>query len=103
MSEIPNQLPPGLEAYGRSPDFTTDTLPPRLQSAHSTKPGTWGLLHVVAGRVRYVLEAPRSGEAVAAAGETVVIEPEVAHHVEFVEPGSFFIEFHRVAKGQTEG
>jgi len=95
MSSIPRELPPGLEAYGRSPDFTPDALPARLRSAHSTKAGTWGLLHVLEGRVRYQLEPPYEGACSAGAGETVVIEPEVPHHVEFVEDGRFFVEFHR--------
>lgn len=92
---IPDALPPGLEAYGRSAEFDPGNLPQKLQAAHSTKAGTWGLLRVLAGKVRFQLEPPRSGECLASAGETVVIEPEVAHHVAFVEPGRFFIEFYR--------
>jgi hemoglobin len=95
MSRIPTELPPGLEAYGRSPDFSSDNLPAKLQSAHSTKAGTWGVLRVIEGKVKYVLETPERDERLIAAGDTVVIEPEVLHHVEFVEPGRFFVEFCR--------
>lgn len=98
MSTIPTKLPPNFESYGRSPDFTPENLPAKLQSAHSTKAGTWGLLHVLEGKIRYQLEAPYEGEQLAAAGEKVVIEAEVPHHVEFLEPGRFFVEFYRVAK-----
>ena len=97
MSTIPEQLPAGFVAYGRSPDFTPENLPARLQAAHSTKAGTWGLLHVLEGAVLYQLEAPYEGEKRVSAGETVVIESEVPHHVTFVEPGRFFVEFHRAA------
>lgn len=97
MPSIPKALPPGLAAYGRSPDFTPDNLPARLQAAHSTKAGTWGLLHVIAGTVRYTLEPPREGEQIADVGENIVIEPGVLHHVAFVEPGRFFVEFYRSA------
>ena len=74
MSMIPNELPAGLEAYGRSPDFTPETLPARLQSAHSTKAGTWALIHVLEGTIPYQLEPPFQGERLVSAGENVVIE-----------------------------
>jgi hemoglobin len=95
MAHIPDELPAGVEAYGRSPDFTPDTMPPQLRSAHSTKAGTWGLLHVLEGAVDYQLESPNEGERTVAAGGTVVIEPEIRHHVAFREPGRFFVEFYR--------
>lgn len=98
MSSIPKELPAGFEAYARSPDFTPDNLPARLQSAHSTKAGTWGLLHVIEGKIRFRLEAPYEGEQVAASGEKVVIESQVPHRVAFVEPGRFFVEFYRKAE-----
>jgi hemoglobin len=97
MSSIPETLPPGFAAYGRSPDFTPDNLPEKLKAAHSTKAGTWGLLHVLEGKVVYRLEPPRSGKRIAAAGESVVIESEVRHRVAFVEPGRFYVEFYRAA------
>jgi hemoglobin len=96
MTDIPERLPAGYETYGRSPDFTPDNLPAKLQAAHSTKPGTWGLLHVLEGRLRYTLEAPHAGERLVGAGERVVIEAEVRHRVAFVEPGRFFVEFYRL-------
>jgi tellurite resistance-related uncharacterized protein len=91
MSSIPKELPASLEAYGRSPDFTPDNLPARLQAAHATKAGTWGLLHVLEGKILYQLEAPFEGEQSAAAGERIVIESEVPHKI--VEGGRFFVEF----------
>lgn len=95
MSEIPKILPQGLQPYARSPEFTPETIPARLQSAHATKAGVWGLVHVLAGSVRYTLEPPRSGEVIVSAGETVVIEAQVEHHVAFVKPGRFYVEFWR--------
>lgn len=95
---VPAELPPGLEVYARSPEFTPETLPARLKSAHSTKAGTWGLLHVLAGSVRYTLEPPRAGEVIVATGGSAVIEPQVEHRVEFVEPGRFYVEFWRALK-----
>lgn len=101
MSSIPKTIPPGLAAYGRSPDFTPETLPAKLQAAHSTKAGTWGLLHVLEGKILYRLEPPHSDQQLTAAGETVVIEPGVLHRVAFVEPGRFYVEFYRAADPST--
>lgn len=92
---ILKEIPAGFEAYGRSPDFTPETLPVRLQAAHSTKAGTWALLHVVEGAILYQLEPPYQGERLARAGETVVIEAQIPHHVSFIEPGRIYIEFYR--------
>jgi tellurite resistance-related uncharacterized protein len=95
MSRIPKTLPAGLVAYGRSMEFTPETLPAQFKAAHSTKAGTWGLLRVLAGKVLYSLEPPQSGEQLAAAGDSIVIESGVLHHVAFVEPGRFYVEFYR--------
>lgn len=95
MDLIPNMLPPGVVAYDRSPDFTSENLPAKLRTAHSTNEGTWGLIRVLSGKVRYAIEPPHDGAVVASAGGTVVISPRLLHHVEFVEPGKFFVEFYR--------
>ncbi|MGU3494826.1 DUF1971 domain-containing protein [Xanthobacteraceae bacterium A53D] len=103
MYEIPKALPSGLEAYARSPDFTPATLPAKLQAAHSTKHGTWGVLHVLEGRVRFFLEPPHEGSVSIGAGETLVIEQQIPHRVAFEEPGRIFIEFHRAQPPRAEG
>jgi hemoglobin len=95
MSDIPAALPAGVTAYSRTPDFTPENIPDKIRAAHSTKAGTWGLLHVLEGRLVYQLEPPRQGERRLAAGDTVVIEPTVLHRVAFIEPGRFFVEFYR--------
>lgn len=97
MSHIPKTLPAGFVAYSRTMEFTPENLPAKLKAAHSTKAGTWGLLHVLEGKVLYSLEPPQHGEQLAAAGDSVVIEPGVLHHVAFVESGRFYVEFYRAA------
>lgn len=93
MAHIPSTMPEGLVAYARSPDFCPENLPAKLKSAHTTKAGAWGLLHVLSGSVRFTLENPDGTELIVPAGAAVVIEPEIEHRVEFVEPGRFYIEF----------
>ena len=50
------------------------------------------------GKIRYQLEPLHEDEQLAAAGDKVVIEAEVPHHVEFIEPNRFYVEFYRRAK-----
>jgi tellurite resistance-related uncharacterized protein len=94
MNLIPGELPPGLEIYARTPDFTPGTLPADLASSHHLAEDAWGLIRVLQGVVLYALEAPNSASVIISAGDCAVIEPQTLHYLQFVEPGRFFIEFH---------
>ena len=91
-------LPAEVQAYRRTPEFTEATVPPALLKAHTTKDGTWALIHVLAGRLRYRIEDPRR-----AVSETIltpdtapgVVEPTILHAVEPQGAVRFFVEFHR--------
>ncbi|MBU6456079.1 MAG: DUF1971 domain-containing protein [Bradyrhizobium sp.] len=97
QSELWQAIPPGLPAdvvaYGRTPDFTPQTLPAAFKSAHTTKSGVWGLIRVLEGRLSYHLELPHEGSKLVSAGETAPIPPNIPHRVAFVEGGRFFVEF----------
>lgn len=91
-------LPPGLVAYRRTPDFTETTLPAALRADHDTKPGTWGLIHVAAGRLRYRVTDPRRAprERILTPDDTPgLVEPTIRHHVEPLGPVLFHVEFWR--------
>lgn len=92
---LPDTLPPGLECYSQSPVFTPDTLPEKLKTSHSVKTGTYGLLRVISGTLRFTYETEPSTDVVLNAGEQIVIAPDSAHHVGFEQPGSFQIDFYR--------
>ncbi|MBX9828249.1 MAG: DUF1971 domain-containing protein, partial [Xanthobacteraceae bacterium] len=55
-----NDLPADVEAYSRSPEFDQDTLPAALRKQHSTKAGTWALIHVLEGKLTYRIYEPPS-------------------------------------------
>lgn len=95
IPRLPDALPEGVRPYKDSPVFTPENLPDALKAAHSTKAGTWGLLKVHAGVLRFTLDDPPCAEAVLTAGQQVLIEPQVRHHVAFELPGSFQITFCR--------
>jgi tellurite resistance-related uncharacterized protein len=92
------RLPPDVRPYKRTAEFTEATLPEGLRRAHDTKPGVWGLIHVLEGRLAYRVTDPRR-----AASETIltnesdlgVVEPTIRHEVEPLGPVRFYVEFHR--------
>jgi uncharacterized protein YeaO (DUF488 family)/tellurite resistance-related uncharacterized protein len=92
-------LPAPARPYRRTDVFTEATVPAGLLRAHTTKPGVWGLIHVLEGRLAYRVLDPRRPSS-----ETVltpqappgVVEPTISHEVEPLGPVRFFVEFHRV-------
>ena len=93
-----SRLPPGLEPYRRTPEFTETSVPPALLRDHSTKAGTWGLIHVVEGRLAYRITDPRrrfSERVLTPESAPAVVEPTIVHLVEPLGPVRFHVEFHR--------
>ena len=89
------EMPPSYRPYRRTSSFTAETLPAGLRSRHSTKAGTWALIHVTRGRLRYRLHAPFDEELVLGSGCTGTVLPGVEHEVEPLGEVEFFIEFCR--------
>ena len=91
-------LPPDVQVYKRTAEFTEATVPAGLLRDHETKPGVWALIHVLEGRLAYRVTDPRRP-----ASETVltpssgpgVIEPTIRHAVEPLGPVRFYVEFYR--------
>jgi tellurite resistance-related uncharacterized protein len=92
------RLPDGLEPYSRTATFTQETVPAGLLKDHSTKVGSWGLIHVEEGVLRYPVtdpgRVPVARELTQESGPGVV-EPTILHHVEPVGPVRFHVEFLR--------
>lgn len=98
-------LPQGLHAYRRTPEFTETTIPKALLSAHTTKQGTWALIHVLEGRLAYRISdpaRPTCETVLSPDGAPGVIEPEILHEVEPLGPVRFYVEFHRQATLEGE-
>ncbi|MEJ5081307.1 DUF1971 domain-containing protein [Ochrobactrum sp. MYb379] len=86
-------LPDDLITYGRSPEFDQDTLPAALQKKHTTKEGSWALIHVMQGRLLYRILEPFS-ETVLESGKPGLIQPRQPHEVEIIGPVRMFVEFY---------
>jgi tellurite resistance-related uncharacterized protein len=88
-------LPPGLLAY-RHTLFDEKTIPAGLLREHRTRPGTWGVITIVEGRLRFRLLDPPS-EAGLSPRSPGIVAPEQPHEVAPDGPVKFFVEFYRAA------
>lgn len=84
---------PMSQPYRSTPVFDAETLPMALRRAHCTKPGTWGLIRVLEGRLRYTIE--ETGE------ETILdpirpgkVRPQQLHHVEPIGAMRMRVDFY---------
>ena len=91
------ELPAGFAPYKRTPVFDEDVIPRGLLKDHSTKAGVWGVIHVVKGRLRYIVEPPLARELALDPARPGVVVPEVLHRVVADGAVQFYVEFHRRA------
>jgi cupin 2 domain-containing protein len=76
-------LPADCVAYRSLGPFGAATLPAGLRRAHRLKAGCWGVLEVIAGRVRFIDEEdPARAPVDLGAGDRIVIAPGDLHHIE---------------------
>ena len=92
-------LPPDVEVYRRTREFSEATLPDGLRHRHATARGVWGRIRVVEGRLRYRILEPEPREQVLSPELPGVVEPGVPHEVEPLGAVRFFVEFLRVPEG----
>jgi hemoglobin len=87
-------LPAGLVEARRTPLFDPASLPEPLAVSHRTT--VWAELRVQSGSVHYLdLEGPEPRDERLDAGDTAIIAPGVAHHVEPSTDAEFYIQFYR--------
>lgn len=90
------QLPEGLSSYKRTATFTEASVPAGLLKDHSTKDGTWGLIQVEQGALRYLVtddRRPPSERILTPEAEPGVVEPTILHRVEPLGAVRFYVEF----------
>jgi tellurite methyltransferase len=86
-------LPDGLRVVRRTELWDEHTLPSALKRAHRVAPGTWGLLHVEDGRLRFVARTEPALDVVVGPEAPQPIPPDVEHHVQPLGDVRFFVEF----------
>lgn len=79
--------------YKSTPIFDENSLPDRLRNAHNTKSGVWGIIRVLEGQIRYVIE--ETGETTILTPEQPgLVQPEQFHRVELLGPMKMQVEFY---------
>ena len=79
------------EPYKVTPVFDEYSLPAGLRREHRTKPGVWGIIRLLKGKVRL---ARPSGISILSAEHPGMIEPEQPHWVELLGPIQMQVEFY---------
>ncbi len=79
--------------YKATPIFDQSTLPEKLRKAHQTKVGTWGVIRVLEGSLRYVIEDTGDVHILTPACSGLVL-PEQHHHVEPIGDMRMRVEFY---------
>ena len=88
------ELPLAAKPYRRTSVFNENTLPAGLRREHRTKPGVWGVIRVLDGRVRYQVLDPLS-EVILEPGHPGLVLPDQPHLVEPLGPVRMQVEFYR--------
>lgn len=91
-------LPHNVRSYKRTPMFTEENIPAALLNDHSIKDGTWGLIHVKEGSLRYTVAAssgPSVEQTLTPNDPPAVVEPTIRHRVEPLGAVKFYVEFFR--------
>ena len=78
--------------YKHTSVFDEHTLPAGLRREHRTKPGVWGVIRVLDGRLRYQVIEPAS-EVILEPGHPGLVLPDQPHLVEPLGPMRMQIEF----------
>lgn len=90
---MPISLPPHVQKYAQSPEFTEATVPHKLTHIHDTKAGVWGRLCVLEGALDYVVPVPPETVQHVSADSFAIIQPQQPHHVRIIGPVRFKVEF----------
>ena len=100
----PVAIPADLVTQRRTMEFTGETMPAALRNDHNTKAGTWGLIHVLNGSLRYdITDDRRHPQSVVLTADTPpgIVEPTILHHVEPIGEVTFHVEFLREPDATT--
>jgi tellurite resistance-related uncharacterized protein len=90
------ELPLGSVAHRSIGPFDAQTLPAGLRAEHRLKEGTWGMLTLTEGSLRFVWDDEQGGADELVAPARLVVPPQVPHHVEGEGSFALQISFYRV-------
>ena len=99
-----SELPESACPVRSSPVWDERTMPAGLRRAHQLAPGTWGVLRVHDGALRFSTgHVPSTGMELRSGSPPLVIPPQALHQVSPSGPVRFSIEFFTVDRGLHGG
>lgn len=96
-SEHPAALPDGAECYKTIGPFLQADIPAGLLREHSLKPGVWGVLTLIEGRLRFVWDDGSGVYEDLRAPARIIVPPTVLHHLDELADAVITIEFFRLS------
>ena len=88
------ELPTGVTKFKVTSEFTEESLPAGLRSAHQTKSGIWGKIVILEGELLYSVES-KNLEVCLGSDRPGVIVPELTHSIEPAGKVRLYIEFYK--------
>jgi tellurite resistance-related uncharacterized protein len=88
-------LPPNVNAYKKTPEFTEQTVPKGLLKDHQTKTGVWGKIVILEGQLDYTIIEPEKETLRLSTERYGVVEPTMLHYVEPCNSVRFYVEFYK--------
>jgi tellurite resistance-related uncharacterized protein len=94
------ELPEAIRPVRSSPVWDEHTMPPGLRRAHRLGAGTWGMIRVHLGVLRFSMRSePTISTELRPASPVQAIPPEMDHDVQPLERVRFSIDFFEVDRG----
>ena len=88
------EVQPAIAPYRTTQVFDETTLPAGFRQEHRTKPGVWGIILMLEGRLRFQVLDPAS-EVILDPGHPGLVWPDVVHLVEPLGPLKMRLEFYK--------
>ena len=85
--------PGGPKPYRSTPVFDHDSLPGALRREHRTKPGVWGVVRVLEGKLKLTYVEPPS-EVIVSPEQPGLLLPDQLHFVEPVGEMKMQVDFY---------
>ena len=87
------ELPDGLVPKRTTASWDAESMPTALRRAHRVAAGTWGLLEVEQGEVRFQAQTAPPLDVIVTPGRAQPIPPELDHHVDPGAGARFHVTF----------
>lgn len=95
------ELPDGLHLLRKSPVWDNETAPSAMGNSHHLAEGTWGVITVEDGEMRFLTDGEVVMNKVVDESSSQAIPPGLDHRVEFEDPVRFSIDYLCVDGGRS--